>query len=216
MKFSHIFYLLFTVLFSNVALGQIIRIPDQNGKAVATKSYDNIKGSAFLTKDWTTGTVTLADGTTYQDVQLKYDQVEDKIRFKRNDKELEFTVPVKQFSISGNQKAHVFTSGFPAVNTNSAASFYEVLVDGQVKLLKRTKKVVIETKGYNEFLEKRFDSNVEYFILDQNKIYEIKPSKKGVSQAVADQGLKAGELLKTQPVKNEADLTALIQKLNAG
>lgn len=190
----------------------ILRIPDQNGKAVPRKSLDNVKGNPFLFKEWSTGTVKLKDGTQYADVSLMYDQVDDVLMFKQNDKEFQFNVPVTEFSITSGKETKHFRSGFPVVDKNNDNTFYELLWENpNYSLLKQTSKQVIETTGYNQVNEKRFDTRIKYFIKKADGLVEVKPNSKSVI-AVLDS--KSADALKGANIKNEASLIASLEKLN--
>jgi hypothetical protein len=190
----------------------ILRIPDQNGKAVPRKSLDNVKGNPFLFNEWSTGTVKLKDGTQYADVSLMYDQVDDVLMFKQNDKEFQFNVPVTEFSITNGKETKHFRSGFPVVDKNNDNTFYELLWENpNYSLLKQTSKQVIETTGYNQVNEKRFDTRTKYFLKKADGLVEVKPSSKSIIAALDS---KSAEVLKGANIKNEATLITSLEKLN--
>ncbi|KLT64689.1 hypothetical protein [Pedobacter sp. BMA] len=185
------------------------------GKAITEPRIDNVKGNPNMFKDWSKGSVSLAGETgSYTNLDLMYDQVKDKLYFKSGADKLEFTKPVRAFTIAEGSAIHTFKSGFPGIEKNDQYTMYEVLTDGNIKLLKKVTKDIITTKGYNEVTEMRFDSRIKYYVLDGQTIYEIKPNKKGVAAAIAEKGLKATEQFNANlPLKNEADLVAFFTKL---
>ena len=141
-----------------------------------------------------------------------YDQVDDVLMFKQNDKEFQFNVPVNEFSITSGKETKHFRSGFPAVDKNDDNTFYELLWENpSYSLLKQTAKQVIETTGYNQVTEKRFDARTKYFIKKADGLVEVKPNSKSVI-AVLDS--KSAEALKGANIKNEASLIASLEKLN--
>jgi hypothetical protein len=210
----------FLVFSGTCAIGQIsprsmptvISVPDQNGKAVARRSVDNVKGSPFLYADWFKGNVKLSSGEQYSDVALMYDQVDDKLMFKQNDNEFEFSVPVVEFTISNGKETKHYRSGFPKVLKNDEQTYYEVLWENpSYSLLKRTAKEIIQTTGYNQVTEKRFDSRIKYFIKKADGLVEVKPNNKSVMAAL---DAKSADILKSSNIKNEASLIASLEKLN--
>ena len=207
-----IFYIVFSL---SVSAQQVVNLPMPGGRPIPSESIDNVKGNPYLSNTWDKGTVKLKDTPgDFTGMELMYDQVSDKLLFKKGDDKFEFLLPVESFTIGEGPSVQVFKSGFPPVLNNTEKSFYEVLKDGQIKLLKQTKKEVVITKGYNQVTEKRYDQRLRYFVLDSNKIYEIKPTKKGIATAISEQGLKANELLVSNPsIRNEKEFIEFFTKL---
>ncbi|WP_379091712.1 hypothetical protein [Pedobacter sp. UC225_65] len=153
-----------------------------------TNTYSEIKGSPFLTENWAQGNVKFVNGRVLTNIALKYDQVKDELLFKGKDnEEYYFSDLISEFDISyaktqGDVKQR-FINGFTPSKNLTEKSFYEVLVDGKVRLLKRSNKTITETKEYNAATSvKEINENVAYYI---GKAGDAAPLKKNDIKTVA-------------------------------
>ncbi|MXV16933.1 hypothetical protein [Hufsiella ginkgonis] len=132
-------------------------------------NYEVEEGSPYL-YDWAEGEAVLSDGKKYKDLELKYDQVADKVMFRydRGDA-MNFELAIREFSIFYVDKRLActsrFMSGFAPVDGATGQSFYEVMSAGKEMLLKRTVKTVISSKEYgSSTTTKKIFTNVAYYI----------------------------------------------------
>ncbi len=173
--------------FSTNAQG-IQNLTDISGTVMKTNTYSEIKGSPFLTENWAQGNVKFVNGRVLTNIALKYDQVKDELLFKGKDnEEYYFSDLISEFDISyaktqGEVKQR-FINGFTPSKNLTEKSFYEVLVDGKVRLLKRSNKTITETKEYNAATSvKEINENVAYYI---GKAGDATPLKKNDIKTVA-------------------------------
>ncbi len=174
--------------FSTNAQG-IQNLTDISGTVMKTNTYSEIKGSPFLTENWAQGNVKFVNGRVLTNIALKYDQVKDELLFKGKDnEEYYFSDLISEFDISyaktqGEVKQR-FINGFTPSKNLTEKSFYEVLVDGKVRLLKRSNKTITETKEYNAATSvKEINENVAYYI---GKAGDAAPLKKNDIKTVAN------------------------------
>lgn len=174
--------------FSTNAQG-IQNLTDISGTVMKTNTYSEIKGSPFLTENWAQGNVKFVNGRILTNIALKYDQVKDELLFKGKDnEEYYFSDLISEFDISyaktqGDVKQR-FINGFTPSKNLTEKSFYEVLVDGKVRLLKRSNKTITETKEYNAATSvKEINENVAYYI---GKAGDAAPLKKNDIKTVAN------------------------------
>jgi hypothetical protein len=177
-KAVNIFFLfiVINVLAINLSKAQYEFIPDQTtGKPLTTARYENITGTPYLIDVWLNGEVKLANGSIVKPKAIKYDAVEDKLLFQQGGKTFEFFPKVAVFKLFAQNQTRTFL-----INDKND-QYFELLTDGNIKLLKKTKKIVLERKGYNSAtVEKVIDENVKYFVLDGDKQSEIKLNKKAL------------------------------------
>ncbi|WP_231427020.1 hypothetical protein [Pedobacter sp. Leaf250] len=175
---------------------------------------DQIKGKATVADNWAKGDIVMKnDDIVYANVDLNYNQVEDKLFVKANKGIVILKNPVQEFTINDGNTISYFRTGFPSINTYDDKTIYEVLKDGEFKLLKRVEKMVFVTVGYNLVTEKRYDAKVKYFVNDGNIMYEIMPNMQSVQNAANRHGLPVDSLLNGYAIKNESQLVSLIKKL---
>lgn len=180
--------------------------------------YTNVEGSAFLNDQWAKGMVKMADGRTFKDVLLKYDQVKDELYFKdKKGDTLIFVDPVREFKVeyASGDDAHekLFRNGYKNIPNSTENSFFEVVSDGTAQLLKRTTKSIAESKEYNSTtVVKRFDENVKYYIIVSEKVIPIKRDKKSILAALTNKQPQLENFMRTNNInlKNDEDLVKLM------
>lgn len=181
-KTSNIFFFfaLINILTISLSKAQYEFIPDQTtGKPLTASRYENVTGTPYLIDAWLNGEVKLANGSIVKPKAIKYDVVDDKLLFQQDGKTFEFFPKVAMFKLYAQNQTRTFL-----INDKSG-QYFELLVDGDVKLLKKTKKVVLERKGYNSAtIEKVIDENIKYFVLADDKQSEVKLDKKALAKAL--------------------------------
>lgn len=202
-----------TILFAAVSTAKAQFYQDVKGTAIKENSSGDIEGSPYLTDTWADGWVVVDKGT-YNNLKLKYDLKDDVLIFAGKDNTpMSFAETVKEFNIDGRS----FASGFPPAGPLLKNAFYEVLADGNVKLLKHYAKRVQETKTYGAAAVNREYSLTEtYFILKDGKMIPVKPDKRSLLEALNDKTAQLDAYLKTNKVnfKNDAALGKLVDYYN--
>jgi phospholipase C len=197
---------------------------DINGVPMRELSgYTNVEGSPFLTDQWSKGMVKLADGRTYKDVLLKYDEVKDVLYFQdKKEQTLVFVDPVREFKVEyisdDIQHDKLFRNAYKNIPNSTEKSFFEVLSDGTAQLLKRTKKLIAESQEYNSTaVVKRFDENVKYYIIVSEKVIPIKRDKKSILAALTNKQPQLESFIRTNNInlKNDEDLVKLMAYYNS-
>ncbi len=194
-------------------------IQDISGKPVLTQKYTNIKGSPYLYPDWQKGTVKLSNGKVYKDVNLMLDLVSDEVFFKSptGDDMLSFVDDVTEFTITDGQKTMYFNKGFNPVDEFTKNTFYQVLQKGTIGLLKKTRKVILETKAYNSAsTDQQFDEQQYYYLLINDKLLRTKKDKKAILSALPAKKNEVEAYINKEKLKlkTDEDLTAVIKFYN--
>ncbi|CAM3570204.1 hypothetical protein POKO110462_09875 [Pontibacter korlensis] len=191
-------------------------VQDLNGVPIKLNQYENINGSPYLHIEWIEGRVVLGNGNIYEGVPLRYDLVSDRLMFKdKNGQELEFAQPVLEFQLAGEQNK--YRSGFVPVDNHTSTSFYEVLEDGKVKLLKRSHKVVREEKAYGSAtINKNIMGYTNYYLAKENELVKIKNGK-ALQEALSGHDAELAEYTKKNKLKlkDEAEMAQLVKYYNS-
>jgi hypothetical protein len=200
-------------LFTMVASAQqngTLQLRDSQGLAVSTKSYGDTKGDPYLTKDWSTASVKLQNGQTYDGVNVRYNVLEDQLTFKTADgTEMAFATPVSEFKITYDEKGSpvtkVFRSGFKGTTDKT---FYEVLHDGTVKVLKKNGKQIETVQEYNSPPTKSITDRIKYFYVLNNELVELKKDTKSLSAVFGSKSANVEKYIKENKlnVKKDEDL----------
>jgi hypothetical protein len=116
----------------------------------AWKGNEAIKGTIFYNEELNKGYIKLEGDKTPKNVSLRYNIYSHEINFMQDKTELvlDASIPVHEFGYTvindDVQKNIVFRSGYPAVGNNTIKTFYEVVADKDVALLKYTTKKILE------------------------------------------------------------------------
>lgn len=194
-------------------------LADVNGKLFMEQSYTDVEGSPYLNDLWLKGAVKAA-GKSYDNMELKYDQVTDVIVFKNPKGEmLNFVDPVDEFKLYvGDGYEMVFRSGFKPSDIGSEKTFYQVLTAGETPLIKRTFKKVIEYKEYNSATgTKKFDEIQNYYLVKNGVPKRIKKDKKSVLEVFGDSKTELEAFIKSNNInfKSDPDLIKLTMYYNS-
>ncbi|AYL98621.1 hypothetical protein [Mucilaginibacter celer] len=189
-------------------------LQDYTGRPYYLKTNDGVQGNPLLTETWYTATVDFANGKTANAI-LNYNLRGDELLFKnpKDSAVLAFVEPVKSFSIKGirleesDQADITFASGFPAVDDQTNKTFYQVVGDGKIKLLRYYKKKVLESTEFSsQIVSRTLVTSNSYYLFANNQMVKIKPSQKTVLAAMNDKADKMQEYLKANKVDFKSDV----------
>jgi hypothetical protein len=195
----------------------------QSKSAVTGLHYEEIEGNPYLYDTWLLGVAKLSDGNTYKDIFLKYDVVNNMLIFKYSlkDSALAFKVAPVEFVLQSPDDAGrsmYFCNGFAATDGADNKTFYCVMSQGTVKLLKRVKKEIQVSSGeMNGNLKKRtiLESD-SYYIARGDTPVKFKKDKKAILNVLSDQAVQLQKYISDNnlDLKKDDDLKQLIDHYN--
>lgn len=220
---KHSFLAAFFLCMSSSAWSQSVKdqlVFDQQDRALLTSNNLREEGTPLLTSNWLSGIVKFSNGTTYKTDFLKYDLEKDQLYFKdtKSDELLLFALPVSEFSLHIGKQTLLFKSGYAIVDRNKPTTFYQVLVDGGVQLVKHSTKQAFDERAYNSATTTRTYKEDEYYYLVKNNVpVKIKKDKKQVIIALGNRAAELEAYCAEQKLnlKNEEDLVKLIVFYNS-
>lgn len=191
----------------------------------AWKGNEAIKGTIFYNDEMNKGYIKLEGDKTPRSVSLRYNIYSHEINFMQDKTELvlDASIPVHEFGYAVTsddvQKNIVFRSGYPAVRTNTTKTFYEVIVDKDIALLKYETKKILEKKDERGAAEKVVLDSESWFIYDaaSNSIAEIKKNKNALAEALPQYAGRIKEITESKglKLKSDADWSILLDALAA-
>lgn len=204
--------MLFCVLLAATSFAQPIFIQDINGRPIFENTYSDVEGSPYLQPDWMRGTVKAKhNGKTYQLAKMKYDAYKDEVEYEENQKLYRFSKEITEFSTPSG----LFRNGFSSIESFTPQSFYEVLHDGNLKLLKKHFIRIVTEKPYNSATEtKRFTKEETLFLWKDNKMYRLKKDKKAILELLGSKQPEIEAFIKEQKLKlsKEEDILKVVEK----
>lgn len=214
-------FILFIVslfLFSYNAKAQYLH--DINGVPITTSKYEDVTGTPYLADTWLPGTVKLTNGTSYKNnLFLKYNVKDDELYFKgRNDEQLLFVDPIAEFIINTPGIQHHYKNGYKSINGYSEKTFFEILAEGSIQLLKKTNKTILESKAYNSpITDRRFVDVTYYYIVKDGNAIPVKKDRKSILTILADKQSALEKYMKDNDlnIKNDSDFSKIIVYYNS-
>ena len=174
----------------------------------------------FMRRDWTPGNVLFRNGMSANNVLLLFDVHSNKLYFRQGDQAMEFLNPVQEFLIGliveKDTAGVVYRVLYPAVNTNTDETFYEVLVDGKVQLLRCRAKNVNLYKDQSQPEPKRHTEKEQLYVYVDGKMIKIKKDKDDILEALPKLADRINKITSEQRLKLKTDegLLRLFRELN--
>jgi hypothetical protein len=135
-----------------------------------------------------------------------------------------FVEPVKEFSIiytyteDNLPLTKHYRNGYQDISNTTPKSYFEVIGDGKLQLIKKTSKTILETKEYNSASKiKSFQDYTRYFLVIAGKAVPVKNAKKSILTTIPDkqQQLQTFAKLNDLNFKSDADLAKLMNFYNS-
>jgi len=216
----------FYLMVIGYSYGQITNIQGLDNVVIRTKKYEDIKGSAYLYPSWNAGTLTDRNGKVYTDLLIKYDSYKDQVELNQEGKIFEVAASMyPKFTLNYVEPTtnkvvkHMFSAAYN-VEGFSKTSYFDLLLEGNITLLRKYKTSFIEenVSGYGTSgAQKSFQSKTLYFVIDKDGVSkEIKTSKKSILEVFPEQAASIETFTKDNKIKGktEAELIEIIRFLN--
>lgn len=175
----------------------------------------------FTNQTWMPGVVMFKSGRPNMQVPLIFDQHNNMLYYQQGHVIMEFVDTVSAFMMKVPYKSDSiflhFKAGFPPIQTNTDATFYEVLVDGKFSLLKCKSKSVLLFKDRDIPEEQRENIKQLYFaLLPDGKMHLIMMDMDRIKTELPQYATRIAEIQKKEKIKlkNEAKLKQLFVELN--
>lgn len=184
-----------------------------------TENEVDVQGQ-FERGDWTRGIVRFKNGLEANGVWLVFDVHNNKLYFKENGLILEFTNPIKEFFIGlivgeDTTQAH-YRCEYPAVNSNTTETFYEVVVDAPIQLLWCRAKSTQLYKDENAPEQRRSTEKDQWYVFAEGKMVKIKRDKNEIAKALPAYADRINSIVKEKGLrlKEPDDFIRLFALLN--
>ncbi len=175
----------------------------------------------FQEQQWMPGVVSFKSGRPAMSVPIILDLHNNTLYYLQGAVIMEFVDTISQFMILVPSKKDSILMKFkcllPTIQANGPETFYEVLVDGKVKLLKCRAKSILLFKDKDLPEEKRGEIHQLYFAeLPDNKLVMIPMDADALKEKLPEYSTTISEILKKEHIrlKNENKLAELFVNLN--
>lgn len=184
-----------------------------------TKFTRLVSGTPFVRAEWRPVTLVLANGGRIQNIQVRLNLISNEIHYLKDNVELVSDKQVKEvvFSESLDGMDRVFRNGYPESPLTSKATYFEVLCDGRVQLLKFIRKVLTEQKPYSSATtEQTIRESESYYLFKDGQLHRIKNGKSDLLALLEDQQKMLSQMIDKNELnlRKEEDLMQVVHFYN--
>ncbi len=191
---------------------------------VFKNKYPDIEGFAFFTEDWNYSLIKLTNEKAFDMIETKLNVYTNELYFKTDKNAAMVFVAgyVKELdiydSIETKNIIYRFKTGFPKIDNQNENSFYEVITEGNVTLLKFIKKIIsVKKNDISGEVDKQFETYEDYYVFSNNEMKRLKKDKDFISRLLSERKDEVESFLKKNPLnsKNVNDIIKLFQFYNS-
>jgi len=209
-------------VFKQKKFDQYVTTTDVNGRPFKNVIND-VEGSPYFIDEFRFADIILSKGTVYENLKVKIDICNQEAHLIADDQKEIIAEDglIREIILAdsaGGSNYFIFKTGFPPINKNNTNSFYQILSDGEIQLLKFAKKEIVETKDVmSGEVSKAFVQYDDYYVFQNGEIEKLKKDKKFVLALMNDQQQKIVEYLKDKKInfKNVGALTYIFDYYNS-
>ena len=204
----------------------VIGVPTNAFYTVGGNPFVNVKfarvveGTPFFVEHWTKGTVITLNNEKFTDIEMRVNLADNQIHYMKNGIEYVSDRRFREIILDDMKegKRYSFKPGYPGVPHATDKTFFQVLADGNVTLLKQIRKVVSDRAVYGAATVEQVIGNVEvlYIYKDGNMI-KLKKEKESILEPLVDQKQKLDEFIQQNKLKfkSEDDIVKLVTFYNS-
>lgn len=195
-------------------------VQDINGKVYRVTALAEVSGDPYFYPDFVKGSIRFKSGKPVESIQLKYDLLADALLYQDSKGVLmEVTDPVVEFTLANKlsgQPPVLFRNGFKPVGKYTNQSFYEVLWDGKIKLLKKTLKYITEDLEYTGVKQKVINDKIAYYLIKGGETIPVNTNEKSISSVLGVSKTDLTAFIKENKLdlKKDSDLARLIEHVD--
>ena len=197
------------LLLGQCALGQT-KEDDQN----------TITGNPYLFKEWCDGVVRFTSGRTVTQFKLKFDCLNNRLLLQFNGSAFAAESKVQEFVMYPKKKdSLIFRRGFPTTDKTSENTYFHVLLQDKVSLLRFVARNIIEERqlvSVGGRVNRRME-DVEFYYLLQNGALTLLPdSRNELPEKFADKKEPIAAFISAQQLKMHSpeDFVQVVKKYN--
>jgi hypothetical protein len=149
----------------------------QTTDLIKTDDLTNVTGNPYLFKDWCNGIVRFSGGRTMNQFKLKFDCLKNILLMQFDGNVFAADSKVQEFVLypknNKNKDSVLFRKGYPAVDRFTDATYYQVLFQDKITLLRLPLRNVIEEKQVvtvNGSLSRRIEEAEQYYLFQNGAL----------------------------------------------
>lgn len=209
-------FLILLLVATTLQIQAQVRLVDINGVPFKERILGDLEGSPYFNDEFLKGSITLEDKSVYKNVFLRYDLESNELVY-RKDISSSSMLPIgKVIGFTIEQPGGI--ANFKGVFKGGTRmdGFYQVLQQGNISLLKKVKKKIVEKVEYNSPSSKSMSSTTTYYIQQLNGDLELVKGDKKSFVKVLGKEAEINDFVAKEKInlKNEDDMVKLVSYLN--
>ncbi len=174
----------FPIFSQNQSVGQTHSVQVIQFYNFPPKKYDVLSGNPYINLDFSNGEILPWKGSWQKGYSLRLNTHSQQLEIKENDQIKAATAELLQGFKIGNS---TYLTGFQPIEKNTSTTFYELLYEGKLKLLKYTNTVFEEVKTADDVKQgNQFTTYYIYYIWENEKLTKFLLGKKSFLKALPE------------------------------
>lgn len=184
-----------------------------------------VDGSPYFFDEFVRAKLILSNGQVYDSISLKLNMASNDI-IALSAKDPKYLVLkkglVREFVFNDAAKPSInkvkFRCNYPTVDNNDENTYYQVLTDGKLQVLKYDRRIYKETKDLvSGEIKKEFTGNEFLYLYNDKEMLRLKKNKEAILSLMDDKGKEIDKWLDGNKInfKNLADIQKLISLYNS-
>lgn len=186
------------------------------------ENYSNLSGNPYLFKDWTEGIVRFTSGRTMNQFKLKFDCFKNMLLLQFEGSSFATESKVQEFVLypkSKNKDSLVFRKGFPPTERSSENTYYQVMYQDKVLLLRLFFRNIVEEKQLvtvNGRTSRRLEEGEQYYLYQKGEMILLPDNKNLLAEKFPDKKDQIAQFITTQQLKMHTpnDFVQVVKKYN--
>ena len=204
-----------------------VTITAANGLPIKSE-YNNVEGSAYFISDFKPAIIKFRSGLVFEKAKVTIDLCKQEVNFITESK-VEIVTngeSVKEIVLFDSLlntnpieiREYKFRTDFPPIDNQNGFNFYQVMTEGNIMLLKSTRKVIAEKKSdISGEIVKEFETYTDYYVFAENKMIKLKKEKESILSFLQDKKDKVDIFLTEKKInfKKIDDIITLFKYYNS-
>ena len=200
-----------------------ITITDANGRPFKPVNED-ILGSPFFIDSMKIGSIKFSDGRNFSAVKMRLDLYRQEVHVLSRNNE-EFILPnglVRQLVLLDSSafpvKEYNFKTGYPVIDNQTSNTFYLVLTEGNISLLRFIQKRILNNKNdVSGETSHEYETYDVYYLFADNKMIKLRKEKEFVLQFMKGKEMETNDYLKMNKTnfRKINEIQALLEYYNS-
>ncbi len=193
---------------------------DAYGRPIAAKATMDTEGSIFFKDHYQLATVTM-NRKTYLNIPVKINLAENQVLFNYDGIEMAPMLAINKIAFYDSlthAPAHIFKTGFPAMQNIQNETLLEVLDSGKVVLLKHVQITSRDERPYNSAVTTRVYKKVPaYYFYFGNKLSEVSRKQENLLMQLQGKTTELEAFVRNNKIKlnKEEDVLKMVRYYNS-